>query len=130
MGDQNKKINSYIAGLVTKYLTKHEETIHSGLFLVTSEHSDIDIFDWYFNGYSVISETISCHIQNLCKSRTVTFSQEGKYTLVKDQNWISTKDLHKAVKLLEETLPECKTGMQIIKKAEQLFSNRKIGISC
>ena len=129
MGEKNKKINSYIAGFVTKFLPKHEETIHSGLFLVTSKFQDLNILDWYFNGYSVISETISCHIQNLCKSRTVAFTNEGKYTLVNDQQRISPEELLEAIKLVEDIVPECETGMQIIRKAEKLFSTKEIGVS-
>ena len=53
MGEPNIKINSYIAGFVQKFLPRHEETIHSGLFLISSKQKKLGIFDWYFNGYKL-----------------------------------------------------------------------------
>ena len=44
MGEPDLKINSYIAGLVQKFLPKHEETIHSGLFLIALKQKKFNIF--------------------------------------------------------------------------------------
>ncbi len=125
MGEKESKIKSYIASVVRKYLPKHEEIIHSGIFLVLSKEEDLKIPDWYFNGYSVISETISCLLQNLCKSRTVMFSGDGLYTVAVDNENITTEDLEQATLNLETFLAEYKTGIQMVKEANRIFTSSK-----
>jgi hypothetical protein len=130
MGDPNKKITSYIVSFVEKFFPKHEESIHSGLFLLSNEIEALKIIDWYFNGYSVISETVSSHIQNLCKDETVRFTHDGIYELVDDHEKISKYNLNDITKHLEDTLAEYDSGIQIVQSAQKLFSSRKIGIGC
>ena len=127
MGEKSNKINSYIAGLVNSYLLKHEEIIHSGLFLVDSLGKDLSVVDWYFNGYSVISETISSHLQDLCKNKIVEYSDDGLYILVKNQKRVSGEELFTAKKNLERILLKFKDGTQVVKEARKLFSMRKMG---
>ncbi|NPD89428.1 MAG: hypothetical protein HGN29_11975 [Asgard group archaeon] len=128
MGEKESKINSYIAGVVQKYLPKHEEIIHSGIFLVLSKEEGLELPDWYYNGYSVISETISCFLQNLCKSRTVTFSGDGLYQITVDDEVISAEDLEKATQNLEMFLADYETGIQIVKEANRVFKSSSIGV--
>ncbi len=130
MGDPNKKIASYIVSFVEKFFPKHEESIHSGLFLLSNENEALKILDWYFNGYSVISETVSSHIQNLCKDKTVQFTQGGKYELVDDYGEVSDYDLKEITKHLEDALAEYDSGMQIVQSAQKLYSAKNIGIGC
>jgi len=127
MGEQTSKICSYIAGIVTKFLPEHEEIIHSGLFLVSSKEDDFNIPDWYYNGYSVISETISSHLQNLCKSKTLTFTNEGLYAVALNRDDISTEDLEQAKLDLEQKLLECKSGIQVIEEAKRRFQLNTMG---
>ncbi|MHA1952724.1 MAG: hypothetical protein ACXAAM_07930 [Candidatus Heimdallarchaeaceae archaeon] len=128
MGEKESKIKSYIASVVRKYLPKHEEIIHSGIFLVLSKEEDLEIPDWYYNGYSVISETISCFIQNLCKSRTVTFSGDGLYKITADNIGIPIEDLEKAESNLETFLADYETGIQIVKEANRVFKSGSTGV--
>jgi hypothetical protein len=127
MGEIESIINSYIASVVRKYLPEHEEIIHSGLFLMLSKENDLKIPDWYYNGYSVISETISCFLQNLCKSKTVTFSGDGLYTVKTDDKGISAEDLEKATQNLETFLADYKTGIQVVKEASRVFKSIDMG---
>jgi hypothetical protein len=129
MGEKESKIKSYIASVVRKYLPKHEEIIHSGVFLALTKEEDLKIPDWYYNGYSVISETISCFLQNLCKSRTVTFSGEGLYQIADDNEVISADELEKATQNLETFLADYETGIQIVKEANRVFKLGGIGIA-
>ena len=128
MGEKESIINSYIASVVRKYLPEHEEIIHSGLFLLLSKEEGLEILDWYYNGYSVISETISCFLQNLCKNKTVTFSGEGLYTVTIDDE-ISAKDLEKATQNLETFLADYETGIQIVKEASRVFTSSSMGVA-
>ena len=128
MGDPNKKISSYIASFVERFFPKHEESIHSGLFLISNEDETLKIIDWYFNGYSVISETVSSHIQDLCKNKTVRFTNDGMYALAEDSDKIPNNDLNEVTKHLENALAEYDSGMQIVKDAQKLFSTKNIGI--
>ncbi|MHA1203229.1 MAG: hypothetical protein ACTSQ4_12015 [Candidatus Heimdallarchaeaceae archaeon] len=123
MGEPDLKINSYIAGLVHKFLPKHEETIHSGLFLMASKQKDFNIFDWYFNGYSVISETISSYLRHMCSNKTVEFANNGIYLLAENQTIISSEELANAVKQVENSLLDYKSSIDIIRDAEKLFSS-------
>ena len=127
MGEQTSKICSYIAGIVTKFLPEHEEVIHSGLFLAFSKEDDFNIPDWYYNGYSVISETISSHLQNLCKSKALTFTNDGLYEVVQNPDDISTEELEQAKLDLEQKLLGCKSGIQVIKKAKRRFQLNTVG---
>ena len=127
MGEQTSKICSYIAGIVTKFLPEHEEIIHSGLFLASSKEDDFNIPDWYYNGYSVISETISSHLQNLCKSKTLTFTNDGLYAVVLNQDDISTEDLEQVKLDLEQKLLDCKSGIQIVEEAKRRFQLNTVG---
>ena len=127
MGEQKSKICSYIAGIVNKFLPEHEEIIHSGLFLAFSKEEDFNIPDWYFNGYSVISETISSHLQKLCKSKTLTFTNDGLYEIVQNQEDISRQDLEEAKLDLEQKLLDFKSGIQIIKEAKKKFHLNTVG---
>jgi len=130
MGDPNKKITSYIVSFVDKFFPKNEESIHSGLFLLSNEDEALKILDWYFNGYSVISETVSSHIQNLCKDKTVRFTHDGMYELVDDCGKVSEYDLTEITKYLEDTLAEYDSGIQIVQSAQKLFSAKNMGIGC
>ncbi|MCE7742027.1 MAG: hypothetical protein GOP50_06180 [Candidatus Heimdallarchaeota archaeon] len=123
MGEQDLKINSYIAGLVHKFLPKHEETIHSGLFLMSSKQKDFNIFDWYFNGYSVISETVSSYLRHMCCNKTVEFTNNGIYSLAENQTIISSEELDHAIKQVENSLLDYKSSIDIIREAEKLFSS-------
>lgn len=128
MGEKESKIKSYIASVVRKYLPKHEEIIHSGIFLVLSKEEDLEIPDWYHNGYSVISETISCFLQNLCKSRIVTFSGDGLYKITTDDIGIPAEDLEKAKINLDTFLADYETGIQIVKEANRVFKSGSMGV--
>ena len=123
MGEPDLKINSYIAGLVHKFLPKHEETIHSGLFLMSSKQKDFNIFDWYFNGYSVISETISSYLRLMCSNKTVEFTNDGMYSIAKNQTIISAEELAKAIQQVEDSLLDYKSSIDIIRDAEKIFSS-------
>ena len=130
MGDPNKKITSYILSFVERFFPKHEESIHSGLFLLSNEDEALKIIDWYFNGYSVISETVSSHIQNLCKDKTVRFTNAGMYELVDNPNKARDNDLNEIEQNLENTLAEYDSGIQIVQSAQKLYSTKRIGIGC
>lgn len=123
MGESDSKINSYIAGLVHKFLPKHEETIHSGLFLISSKREDITIFDWYYNGYSVISETISSYLRHMCSTKTVEFTNDGMYSLMENQTIITSEELEEAIKQVEDSLLNFEKSIDIIREAERLFSS-------
>ena len=123
MGEKDSKINSYIAGFVQRFLPKHEEAIHSGLFLISSKQKDFSIFDWYFNGYSVISETISSYLRHMCCNKTVEVTGDGFYSIKKDQSILSSEELDEALKVVEESLLDYKSGIDIIRGAERLFSS-------
>ena len=123
MGESDSRINSYIAGFVQKYLPKHEESIHSGLFLMSSKQKNFNIFDWYYNGYSVISETISSYIRHMCRNKTVEFTDDGIYSLKKNQTIISSEELEKAIKEVEASLLNFESSIDIIREAERLFSS-------
>ena len=123
MGEPDSKINSYIAGLVHKFLPKHEETIHSGLFLIASKQQDFSIFDWYFNGYSVISETISSYLRHMCKDKAVEFTNDGIYSITESQTIISAEELAEAIKQIENSLLGYESSIEIIRDAEKLFSS-------
>ncbi|TFG11087.1 hypothetical protein EU534_00060 [Candidatus Heimdallarchaeota archaeon] len=123
MGESDSKINSYIAGFVQKFLPKHEETIHSGLFLVLSKQKDFNVFDWYFNGYSVISETISVYLRHMCCNKTVEVTDDGFYSITKNQTILSNEELAEATKIIEDSLLDYKSSIEIIRSAEKLFSS-------
>jgi hypothetical protein len=123
MGESDSKINSYIAGFVHKYLPKHEETIHSGLFLMSSKQKDFNIFDWYYNGYSVISETISSYLRHMCNNKAVEFTNDGLYSLKENQTIISSEELEEAIKHVEASLLNFESSIDIIREAERLFSS-------
>ncbi|MCG3216010.1 MAG: hypothetical protein KAS63_04810 [Candidatus Heimdallarchaeota archaeon] len=127
MGEKEHKIHSYIAGMVTRFLPKNEEIIHSGLFLALSKEENLRIPDWYFNGYSVISETVSSHLQILCKSRFLTFTNEGLYSVAQNQSEISTEELEQAKSDLEQILLDCTSGLQVVKKAKKRFHLNNVG---
>ena len=113
--------------MVAKFLPEHEEIIHSGLFLALSKEDDYNILDWYYNGYSVISETISSHLQNLCKSKTLRFTNDGLYAVVLNQDDISSEDLEHAKLDLEKKLLDCESGIQVIKEAKRRFQLNTVG---
>lgn len=123
MGEFDKKINSYIAGFVQKFLPRHEEIIHSGLFVLSSKQKDLNIFDWYYNGYSVISETISSYLRLMCYNRIVEFTNDGLYSLVKNQTSVQNEDLAQAIKNIEDTLVKYGSGFDIIREAKKIFSS-------
>jgi len=123
MGETDSKINSYIAGFVQKFLPKHEETIHSGLFLLSTKQKDFNIFDWYFNGYSVISETISAYLRHMCCNKDVEITNDGFYYLTKNQTVLSEEELNEAIKTIEDSLLSYKSSIDIIRSAEKLFSS-------
>ena len=129
MGDPDK-INSYILSFVERFFPKHEESIHSGLFLLSNEDEALKIIDWYYNGYSVISETVSSHIQNLCKEKTVRFTHEGMYKLVDDQDKIAIDKLDEINQYIEDALADYDSGIQIVQGAQKLFSSKNIGVGC
>ncbi len=127
MGEHTSKICSYIAGIVAKFLPEHEEIIHSGLFLAFSKEDDCNIPDWYYNGYSVISETISSHLQNLCKNKILTFTNDGLYEVVQNQDDISSRELEEAKLDLEQKLLDCESGIQVVKEANRKFQLNAVG---
>lgn len=127
MGAKSKIINSYIASIVKKYLPKNEEIIHSGLFLLSTREKRIIIPDWYYNGYSVISETVSSYLQTLCMEKALTFTNEGTYLFKDDHNTIPSEDIENAVSTVNNMLPDCESGMKIVKEANREFQLKHIG---
>ena len=127
MGDKVNRIYLYILGLVTSLLPKNEEIIHSGLFLVLSKEENLKIPDWYYNGYSVISETVSSCLQALCKNRTVTFTNDGLYSIVENQSKIPMNDLEQVHQYIEKMLPNYGSGLQIVKEAKRRFQLKNVG---
>lgn len=127
MGAKSKLITSYIASIVKKYLPKNEEIIHSGLFLLSTREEQLKIPDWYYNGYSVISETVSSYLQTLCMEKALTFTNDGMYLFSDDQNTIPSEDIETAVSAVNNMLPDCESGMKIVKEANREFQLKHIG---
>ncbi len=127
MGEESKLITSYIASIVKKYLPKNEEIIHSGLFLLSAREEQLKIPDWYYNGYSVISETVSGYLQTLCLEKALTFTNNGMYLFMDDQNTIPSEDIETAVSTVNNILPDCESGIKIIKKANREFQLKRAG---
>ncbi|MHA1708094.1 MAG: hypothetical protein ACTSYV_03320 [Candidatus Heimdallarchaeaceae archaeon] len=122
MGEKENLICSYIANIVGLYLPKHEETIHSGLFLSLLDEPKLKIPDWYFNGYSVISETISSYIQELCKSKIIGFSSDGEYVFETNQKQIPNEFIEKTKKNVKLLLANFASSNQMIHKANEVFT--------
>ena len=129
MGEKESILKSYIAEVVKRYLPKNEEIIHSGLFLILSQKDDLNIPDWYYNGYSVISETISTILQKLCKSKRVVFTNEGLYEMIEDQKGVSKEELGIALNNLETIFAKYKTGIQVVKEANRVFKSTGLGVA-
>ncbi|MCG3224810.1 MAG: hypothetical protein H7647_10110 [Candidatus Heimdallarchaeota archaeon] len=127
MGAESKLITSYIASIVKKYLPKNEEIIHSGLFLLSTREEQLKIPDWYYNGYSVISETVSSYLQTLCIEKALTFTNNGMYLFIDNRNKIPSEDIEAAVSTVNNILPDCESGIKIIKKANKEFQLKHIG---
>lgn len=127
MEAKSKLITSYIASIVKKYLPKNEEIIHSGLFLLSTREEQLKIPDWYYNGYSVISETVSSYLQTLCIDKALTFTNDGMYLFRDDQNTISSEDIEKAVSTVNNMLPDYESGIKIVKEANREFQLKHIG---
>ena len=121
MGEKEIKINSYIAGVVKKFLPKNEEIIHSSLFLLLEKDEELDLIDWYFNGYSVISETISSYLQELCKAKAVSFTNDGLYSVKTNLIGLSKSDLEEIESSLDKLLSKYKNGMQVLQEANRLY---------
>lgn len=121
MGEKDIKINSYIAGVVKKFLPKNEEIIHSSLFLLLSKDEELGVIDWYFNGYSVISETISNYLQKLCKAKAVSFTNDGLYSVKANLIGLSTSDLEEIENSLNTLLAEYENGMQVLQEANRIY---------
>ena len=121
MGEKEVKINSYIAGVVRKFLPKNEEIIHSSLFLLLSKDEELGVIDWYFNGYSVISETISSYLQKLCKAKAVSFTNDGLYSVKANLIGLSKSDLEEAENNLDKLLAEYENGMQVLQEANRIY---------
>ena len=127
MGAKSELITSYIASIVKKYLPKNEEIIHSGLFLLSTREEQLKIPDWYYNGYSVISETVSSYLQTLCLEKVLTFTNNGMYSFTDNHNTIPSKDIETAVSIVNNILPDCKSGIKIVKEANREFQLKHIG---
>jgi len=129
MGEKESILTSYIAEVVKRYLPKNEEIIHSGLFLILSQKDDLNIPDWYFNGYSVISETISSILQTLCKNKRVVFTNEGLYEMIEDQEGVPKEELGKTLNNLEVLFAEYETGIQVVKEANRVFKSTNLSVA-
>lgn len=127
MGEVSKLITSYIASIVKKYSPKNEEIIHSGLFLLSTREEQFKLPDWYHNGYSVISETVSSYLQTLCMEKALTFTNNGMYLFIDDQNTIPSENIETTVFAVNNLLPDCESGIKIIKKANKEFQLKHIG---
>lgn len=127
MGAKSKLITSYIASIVMKYLPKNEEIIHSSLFLLSTREERLKLPDWYHNGYSVISETVSGYLQTLCMEKTLTFSNDGMYLLLADQNTIPNEDIDDAISIVNDMLSDCESGIKIVEAANKAFQLQHIG---
>lgn len=125
MGAKSKIIKPYIASIVKKYLPKNEEIIHSGLFLLSTREERLKIPDWYYNGYSVISETVSGYLQTLCIEKTLTFTNNGIYSFTDDHNTIPSGDIETAVSIVNDMLPDCESGLKIVKEASREFQLKR-----
>ncbi len=121
MGAKSKLITSCIASIVKKYLPKNEEIIHSGLFLLSTREEQLKIPDWYYNGYSVISETVSSYLQTLCMEKALTFTDNGMYSFTDDHYTIPSEDIETAVSIVNNMLPDCESGLKIVKEASREF---------
>jgi hypothetical protein len=129
MGEKESILKTYIAEVVKRYLPKNEEIIHSGLFLILSQKDDLNIPDWYYNGYSVISETISSILQTLCKNRRVVFTNEGLYEIIEDKKGMSKEELGIAINNLEAIFSKYKNGIQVVKEANRVFKSTSVGVA-
>lgn len=127
MGAKSKLIKSYIAGIVKKYLPKNEEIIHSSLFLLSTRAEQLKIPDWYYNGYSVISETVSSYLQALCMEKILQFSSDGMYLFLDTKDTISREDIDNAFSSLNTILSNCESGIKIIEEAKREFKLHHIG---
>ncbi|MBY8999332.1 MAG: hypothetical protein KGD64_00265 [Candidatus Heimdallarchaeota archaeon] len=128
MGAKSKLITLYIASIVKKYLPKNEEIIHSSLFLISTKEERLKIPDWYHNGYSVISETVSSYLQTLCMEKTLKFTNDGMYLFVENQEKITSEDLKSAVSNVDHILSDCDSGIKILKEANREFKLQHFGI--
>ena len=127
MGAKSKLITLYIASIVKKYLPKNEEIIHSSLFLISNKEKRLNIPDWYHNGYSVISETVSSYLQTLCIEKTLRFTTDGKYLFIENQKVIPGEDLENVVSDVDQILSDCDSGIKILKEANREFKLQHIG---
>ena len=59
----------------------------------------------------------------MCSTKTVEFTNDGIYSLVKNQKIISSEELAEATKQVENSLLGYKSAMEIIREAEKLFSS-------
>lgn len=114
-------VDRYILGVVKKILPRNEEIIHSSLFLIRAKEDELDDLDWYFNGYSVISERVSNRIRNLCKNKTVTFADTGLYSISQSQQYVAEEDIERATTSLNYLFSRMKSGIQLVNKATEVY---------
>ena len=127
MGEKSRLIKSLIASIVRKYLPKHEEVIHSSLFLISTQGEGLTIPDWYYNGYSVISETVSSYLQALCMEKTLIFTNEGIYSMLNEVENLSNEEFKSSVSNVDSLLSNCDSGMTVVKEARKLFQLKQVG---
>lgn len=127
MGEKSKLITLYIASIVKKYLPKNEEIIHSSLFLISNKKNRLNIPDWYHNGYSVISETVSSYLQTLCMEKALKFTTDGKYLFSENQEAIPIEDFENVVSDVDQIFSECDSGVKILNEANREFKLQHIG---
>jgi len=121
MSGEYNIVDRYILGVVKKFLPRNEEIIHSSLFLIRAKEDELDDLDWYFNGYSVISERVSNRIRNLCKNKTVTFADTGLYSISQSQQFVAEEDIERATASLNYLFSRMKSGIQLVNKATEVY---------
>ena len=125
MAEKSELIDIYIEGIVEKYKPKNEEVIHSGVFLVSSKDGEVQISDWQHNGFSVISETVTRRMQELCKKKKVSFCSEGKYSITRPDGKITlAKEISKIREKLQKTLSEYPSISKLLSGASSEFKRR------
>ena len=97
--------------------------------MLTNKEKKLELPDWYFNGYSVISETISSYLQMLCMKKTLYFSNDGNYLIETEQDTIPIEDLERTDSNLKQYLSNYESGLNVVREANKEFQLQHIEVA-
>ena len=59
--------------------------------------------------------------------KALIFTNDGIYLFLDDQNTIPSEDIETAVSIVNNMLPDCESGLEIVKEANREFQLKHIG---